>query len=300
MLPVRRLGGLILIGMAMAAMPAAAHDAGALRDAPGWTFTPWMACLFAVSLGLYGVGWFGLHRRSGAGRGRLGRSLLLFGSGWLILALAATSPLHEAGELSFTLHMVEHELIMLAATPLLVLSQPLGVMIWAFSRRGRHALGAVGRSAPVRVPFSFLAGAVPATLLQAAALWLWHAPGLFDLALRSEGLHIVQHLSFLIPSLFFWQAMLANPRVSPGLAVICLFATSVVAGALGALMAFSGGPWYARYAELGLAPFGLTPEEDQQLAGLLMWIPGGLVHVIAALALMGRMLARASTSARPD
>jgi putative membrane protein len=63
-----------------------------------------------------------------------------------------------------------------------------------------------------------------------------------------------------------------------------------VSGALGAFMAFSSSPWYAGYTSLGLAPFGLTPAEDQQLAGLLMWIPGGLVHAFAALALLPRWL----------
>ena len=71
-----------------------------------------------------------------------------------------------------------------------------------------------------------------------------------------------------------------------GKAVICLFITSIVSGALGAFMAFSSSPWYARYAALGLNAWGLTPAEDQQLAGLAMWIPGGLVHAIAALLLL--------------
>jgi cytochrome c oxidase assembly factor CtaG len=74
------------------------------------------------------------------------------------------------------------------------------------------------------------------------------------------------------------------------LAVLCLFVTSLVSGALGALMAFSESPWYAGYARLGMAPFGLTPAEDQQLAGLIMWVPGGLVHALAALALVGMTL----------
>ncbi len=75
-----------------------------------------------------------------------------------------------------------------------------------------------------------------------------------------------------------------------GVAVLCLFATSVISGALGALMAFSESPWYAGYAAMGMAPFGLTAAEDQQIAGLLMWIPGGLVHAAAALILVGAAL----------
>lgn len=74
------------------------------------------------------------------------------------------------------------------------------------------------------------------------------------------------------------------------LAALCMFATSVISGALGALMAFAQSPWYVGYARLGAAPFGLTPAEDQQVAGLIMWVPGGLVHLAAALVLVRGLL----------
>ena len=82
-----------------------------------------------------------------------------------------------------------------------------------------------------------------------------------------------------------------------GVSLLCLFATSAISGALGALMAFSESPWYAGYAAVGMTPAGLTPAEDQQIAGLLMWIPGGLVHAGAALALVGAAL---RTQRTPD
>jgi putative membrane protein len=127
-------------------------------------------------------------------------------------------------------------------------------------------------------------------LLQAISLWLWHAPKLFDLALANPGWHIVQHLSFLVTALLFWWAVLHGRERRVGIAVGCLFFTATVSGALGALMAFSSSPWYAGYAASGLDAFGLTPAEDQQLAGLLMWIPGGLVHALAVLELFARRL----------
>ena len=79
-------------------------------------------------------------------------------------------------------------------------------------------------------------------------------------------------------------------RTAPGIAALCLVVTSIVSGALGALMAFATSPWYAGYARLGMAPFGLSPAEDQQVAGLIMWVPGGLVHAGAALMVMRRIL----------
>jgi cytochrome c oxidase assembly factor CtaG len=252
----------------------------------------------AISLGLYVIGVARLARRSGPGRPVLARRAGFFLMGWLTLVVAAASPLHEAGERSFTLHMIEHELLMLVAAPLLVAARPFGAMVWAFPKAVRKSFGGIEHQPALRAAWLFLAAPVTATLIQAAVLWLWHAPGLFDLALAHEGWHIAQHLSFLISALFFWQAMFdaSGRRGGLGVSALCLFATSLVAGALGALMAFSQSPWYARYAALGMAPFGLTPVEDQQLAGLLMWIPGGLVHAGAALAIIGMALGR---TARP-
>jgi putative membrane protein len=290
MLPLRRLAWLAVL----APTPALAHVTGAFHAEPGWTLEPWLLASLALSAGLYGTGAARLYRRSGPGRETLRRRGALFALGWLTLVLAAVSPLHEAGGQSFSLHMVEHELLMLVAAPLLVLSRPLGAMIWALSAPARHGLAATGRWRWLQAVWRGLTEPLAATLLQAGVLWLWHAPGLFDLALTYEPWHIAQHLSFLISALLFWQAVLTPRRTGVGLAALCLFATSIVAGALGALMALSQSPWYARYALMGMAPFGLTPTEDQQLAGLLMWIPGGLVHAGAALAILAPMLRDAS------
>jgi cytochrome c oxidase assembly factor CtaG len=85
--------------------------------------------------------------------------------------------------------------------------------------------------------------------------------------------------------------MFARPAAARMPAVVgCLFVTSIVGGALGAFMALSTSPWYAAYRAMQLSAFGLTPVQDQQLAGLLMWIPGGLVHAVAGLVLLVRGL----------
>jgi cytochrome c oxidase assembly factor CtaG len=238
-----------------------------------------------VSLSLFVAGAVRLLPRSGHGMGELRWRFIAFLTGWFVMSAAAVSPLHEAGESSFTLHMLEHELFMLVGAPLIVIARPLGIFLWAFPSRARSALGSFSRQSGIRMFWSAISSAAGATVLQAAALWLWHAPSLFERALASEGWHIAQHLSFIVSALLFWTAMLRHRHLHSAAAVaaICLFITSVISGALGALMAFSSSPWYPRYVAMGLAPFGLTPMEDQQLAGLLMWIPGGLVHALAAL-----------------
>lgn len=285
----RRLSAFALM-LAFVSRPALAHDTGVSHlEPPDWTLDPAIIMPLVVTAFLFASGWVRLRRRSTKGAAKLMVRARLFGAGWLILAAALVSPLHEAGERSFAAHMFEHELIMLAAAPLLVLSQPFAVMLWAFPNAGRHSLGSATRSRLIDGPWQLLSAPVAATLIQAAALWLWHAPALFDLALANEGWHAAQHLSFLTSALLFWTAMLSR-RTAAGVSALCLVVTSIVSGALGALMAFATSPWYSAYEQLGMAPFGLTPAEDQQVAGLLMWVPGGLVHAGAALLIMRRLL----------
>lgn len=272
-----RLTALLLLSFTASAAHAHGGAHAVAAGPPGWTLDPGVIGPLALALAVYLIGFTRLRARRS-----LWRSAATFGAGWLVLALALISPLHEAGERSFTLHMIEHELIMLVAALLLPLSRPWGVMLWAFSRPMRAVLASPGRF--VRR----LASPGLATALQAAALWAWHAPPLFNRALGHPGWHVAQHLSFLITALLFWWAMLRTPNRA--LAALCLFATSVIGAALGALMALSASPWYSAYAAMSMMPFGLSPTEDQALAGLIMWVPGGLVHAGAAILLLRRYL----------
>ena len=267
--------------IALAILHAGSH--GPPEGTPGWTVDATVLLPLLLTASLYAIGYARLQHRADAGRSQHRRQALRFAAGWAILALSVVSPLHEGGERSFTLHMIEHELIMVPAALLIAVSRPLGVMLWALPVGARHALGGGARW------WQALAEPVVATLLQALALILWHAPPLFDRALGHESWHITQHLSFLFTALLFWWAMTRTAERSALIAASCLFVTSLIGGGLGALMAFSTSPWYAGYAAMGMMPFGLTPAEDQQLAGLVMWIPGGMAHLGAALVLLARM-----------
>ena len=252
----------------------------------GWTLDPLLTVPLALALLIYFLGWSRLSKRAATPI-----RPLLFLSGWAVLALSLTSPLHEAGEQSFTMHMIEHELIMLVATLLLAASGAGGVLAWGLPRPLRQALGA-GWKSPLQRLWRALTEPVTATVVQGAMMWAWHAPILFDRALGSFGWHIAQHACFFASSLLFWWAML-HPRGRAGgygTSAACLFATSLVGGALGALMSLSSSPWYADYAAMGVTGIGLDPVDDQRLAGLIMWIPGGAVHGLAALALFYKWL----------
>jgi cytochrome c oxidase assembly factor CtaG len=284
------------VALAALLLPAAAsaHEA---TDA-GWTFDPWIVVPLVLAASLYALGASRILARSSIARVHRRRALW-FAAGWLSLAGALVSPLHEAGERSFAAHMLEHEILMLVAAPMLVLARPLGTFAWALPRAAASAVGSLSRGRTFSTIWSALTAPVPATLMQSAALWLWHAPPLFELALARPGWHVVQHLSFFASALAFWTGVLDEHRLQkrPGVAIACLFATALTTGALGALMALSASPWYAAYRALGLTPEGLTPAEDQELAGLLMWIPGGLVHTAAALLIAFRLLS--ASRARP-
>jgi putative membrane protein len=286
----RRIGvrAWLVPALSLAAGPAVAHTVATPQSS--WPAPePWMLVPMLAATGIYAVGFVRLRRRSGPGRGDLDRRGRIFAAGIGVLAAATLSPLHALGARSFTAHMLEHELIMLAAAPLLAWSRPLGAMIWAFPAGGRQALAALPRNSVIGGLWRLFTAPVLATVLQAAALWIWHVPSLFDLALKSEAWHAAQHLAFFVTALFFWSAML-SPRRSPWTAAALLFVTSMASGALGAFMALSVSPWYAPYAALGLAAFGLTPTQDQQLAGALMWAPGGLFHAIVAIAILAPAL----------
>jgi len=184
------------------------------------------------------------------------------------------------------MHMIEHEIIMLVSALLLVAARPGAVFLWAFPARVRRGLAGAGRW-PL---WTVLTDPLVATAIQAVAIVVWHVPWLFDLTLRSEAWHIAQHLSFVGSALLFWWAML-HGRGGFMLAALCLFVTGMIGGGLGALMALSQSPWYEGYASLGLTGIGLRPEQDQQLAGLIMWVPAGLWHLAAALWFLMRGIA---------
>ncbi|HEX7052832.1 MAG TPA: cytochrome c oxidase assembly protein [Burkholderiales bacterium] len=210
------------------------------------------------------------------------RAALSFYAGCAAAAGALLGPLHELAEERLWAHMVQHELLMVLAAPLLVLGRPLKMLVRALPARWRRF---------VRVP-RLCSDAAFGSITHAAAVWLWHAPAFFAAALASPWLHFAQHASFFGSALLFWWSIAAPGRRHLA-AIGALFATMVHTGVLGALMTFSRGSWYPGY-ELA----------DQQLAGLVMWVPAGLVYPLAAVFLgaqwLSRSVRRAGASIRSD
>ncbi len=223
----------------------------------------------------------------GRGRGLRKWEVAAFWGGWVMLAVALVSPLHPWGRVLFSAHMVQHELLMVAAAPLLVLARPGVAVMFALPRGEAREVSRMVRAEKVRRVWRTLTEPFVAWGLHAAALWVWHVPRFFQATLRSQVMHDLQHVIFFGTALLFWWALIhgrAGLR-GFGVAVLYLFTTMLHSGALGALIALADEVIYPAYSRSGDA-WGLSAMEDQQLGGLIMWVPAGLVYVVAALALI--------------
>jgi cytochrome c oxidase assembly factor CtaG len=296
--PARHVARGVAFVVASAARCSYAHPLDAVETAatlPGASFEPWVVACLLISAFLYAVGLARLWERAGPGRGVHRRRAIAFAAGWLATAAALVSPLDALGNHLFSAHMVQHEVLMIVAAPLFVLGRPLGVWAWAMPMSWRRAVGRFFHRSGWRKPWLIVTAPLAAWIVHALALWLWHVPALFEAALTSTTVHTLQHTSFLVAALLYWWSVAgigAGGR-QRGAAMLSLFTTMIHTGALGALLTLSPLPWYSVYAGRTSA-FGIDPLEDQQLGGLVMWIPAGLAYVACGLATASHWLRRPS------
>ena len=246
--------------------------------------------LLAASAAMYGVGLSRLWHAAGTGRGVRRSDAWMFAAGWVIVAIALLSPLHALGGVLFSAHMAQHELLMTVAAPLLVIGKPLIPFVWALSPRWRRITGRMTGATAFAAPWRAITHPTSAFFIHAAAIWLWHLPPWYDASVTNETVHAAQHASFFLTALLFWWVVLQPSAARGGTAVsiALLFGTVMHTGALGAVLTLTTRLLYPVYAAT-TAPWGLLPVEDQQIGGLIMWVPGGLAYVIAALALVLRL-----------
>jgi putative membrane protein len=216
-----------------------------------WNLDPW---LLAALLGIA----FVYARASGGFAPRRQRA---FGAAFALALALFVSPFCALSSALFSARVTHHVLLTVALAPLLVTSMPRerlrfpgGVAIWAAA--------------------------------QAGIFWLWHAPPAYAWALSSDAAYWLMQASLLLSAVGFWAAL---RRVAAPAAVLALLATMVQMGLLGALIAFAGVPLYAPHF-LTTTPWGLSALQDQQLAGLIMWVPGAGFYLGAALFLLNRWM----------
>ena len=197
-----------------------------------------------------------------------------------VVVVALVSPLDALSGALASAHMVQHVLLLLVAAPLLALSSPGVTLLRGTPPAVRHTTGRWRRRLrPLRSPAA-------AWALHVGTIWFWHAAVPYDAALDNDLVHVAQHASYLVTGLLFWQVVLGGRRaVSKGLGILLVFTMAMQSVFLSALLTFASAPWYAGYASTTRA-WHLEPLADQQLAGVIMWIPAGLVYLGAALALL--------------
>jgi cytochrome c oxidase assembly factor CtaG len=291
-----------VLGFLAIARLASAHEAGpaSLGELGSWwAFDPGVVLPLVLSGFLYALGVWRLRAaaQSAFGNGEI----ICYTVGWLTLVIALVSPLHPWGSVLFSAHMTQHELLMLVAAPLLVLGRPMIPFLWALPRATARRIARWARAYWWKRAWQVTTAPFIAWLIHAVVLWTWHVPFLFQATRDSEFVHALQHGSFLFSALLFWWAILHGRRraVGFGVAVLYMFTTALHSGLLGALLTFTRTIWYPIYSDT-TQPWGLTPLEDQQLGGLIMWIPAGLVYVIAGLALFAGWLRESEKRASPS
>jgi putative membrane protein len=295
----RLVGLLPLCALILDAGPAFAHDGRPLEPHDlwrAWTFDAGVMMPLVLAAMLYLIGLRTLTRTAAAhGRGARRRRAVGFAIGWLVLAVALLSPMHALSEALFSMHMVQHELLMVIAAPVLVLSRPVVPMLWSLPAPWRRHVARALHASPVRRVWTVVSTIPAAWAIHAVAIWMWHLPMLYDRTLTSSVAHAFQHVSFFATAVLFWWSVARN-RTARTAGVLALFTTAVHTGALGALIALSPAPWYPRYGETSGA-WGLTALEDQQLAGLIMWMPATVAYAAGALWLVARWLREPRTRA---
>lgn len=278
--------GLSLIFL-MPCAPAAAHSG------PDYTAVESTSLIILLAFAaFYALGATRLWRRAGGARGIARGQALIFAAGWGALALLYLPAVREGSAGLFAAHMIEHEWAILIVAPLLILGQPFAAFAWALPRPLLKALTRLRRG----LQAAWRAATEPlfATLQHALVVWIWHASSLYELALQDRTTHVVQHACLLVSALIFWRAMLFSPQ--KGLVLFCLFFTVVQSGFLGVLLTLSERLWSASQSA-NAGAWGLTAIEDQQLAGLIMWVPAGLLYTGAALWVASAWITRAPKDA---
>jgi putative membrane protein len=250
-----------------------------------WTFEPGVVLSLAAFASMYALGLRRLWRTAGVGSGISRGQAAAFASGWLALVVALVSPLDALSDVLFAAHMAQHELLIVVAAPLIVLGAPAIAIMWLLPSARRKTVFETIRRRPVLAAWWTITAPATAWLLHAVALWVWHLPELYDAALEDGYVHAAQHISFFGTAALFWWGIAHGRygRLAYGAAVLYVFATALHSGVLGALLTFSQTPWYSTYASADARPWGFTPLEDQQLAGLLMWVPAGAIFVVVGL-----------------
>jgi putative membrane protein len=280
----------------MAPAAVAAHE-GAHGHAPFAPSSPSPWDLIAIGLllvsgSLYAIGHWRLRRHVGRARGR---EAAAFFAGWVVMLIAVLPPIDGLASILFSAHMLQHELLMLVGAPLMIAGRPLSTCLWGMPGPVRPLAAGLLQQRAIGGGWRWLTAPAIAWVLHGVILWVWHVPALYEWAVRDEGIHAIQHATFVGSSLLFWWGLIYGRygRAGYGASVFYVFTTVVHTGLLGAVFALTPTVLYPVYADRSL-----DPVADQQLAGLVMWVPAGLVLTVTGIALFAAWLGEAERRGR--
>jgi cytochrome c oxidase assembly factor CtaG len=268
------------------------HDPVLTTVFQSWTFDPWIITPLGLSAGIYLRGWRDLHRRLPR-RFTVWR-LIAFQAGLLTLFLALASPLHPLAELLLQFHMIQHLLLMMVVPPLLWLGAPILPLLRGLPRPVlQYLLGTFFGSTALQRRAHFLTHPIVCLLAFTVSNVAWHLPSLYELALRSEFWHNVQHICFLGTGLLFWWPVVQpwpSRRRWPQWAMIpYLLIADIQNTALSAFLMFSERILYPTYASVPRL-WAISAIDDQAAAGAIMWVPGSVIFLIPVAILAIRLL----------
>jgi putative membrane protein len=209
--------------------------------------------------------------------------------GYAALVVALVSPLHTVGEQYFSVHMVQHLLLTLVAPPLLLLANSMPVLLWALPPDDRVTIGRlVGQPGPIRSTLRALTHPLLAWWLFVLTQWLWHQPGAYQLALENRWVHYAEHIAFFGTAVLFWWPVIGAPPLRSALGYPARLGYTFLAWMantfLGAGITLARGPLYSFYVTSAQSR-GTDAAIDQELAGLMMWIPGDVLFAIILILL---------------
>ncbi|HEX7130245.1 MAG TPA: cytochrome c oxidase assembly protein [Rhodanobacteraceae bacterium] len=250
-----------------------------------WNWEPWLLACIAITTVPYLIGIARMDREQR--RRILGRwRALSFLAGIAVLLLALESPLDGVADDLFSAHMLQHMLLLLVIPPLLVAGRPVITWLWAFNLDARRGMVRGWTRAGLQSAFRVLLRPLVVWVLLTIALCFWHLPGPYGWALHHEWVHDLEHLSFLALSLAFWTIVIEpygrRRALGYGGTIVFVVSSGFVMSLIGAILTLAPHPVYA--VHLDTARYGLTALADQQLAGIIMWIPSNLIHLGALCA----------------
>jgi cytochrome c oxidase assembly factor CtaG len=268
-------------------VPGAAPDVSLLS----WNFEPVVVWPVLTTAALYLDGWRRLSRRMPDRFGA--RHLVATMAGIASILVALTSPLDALSVLLLQAHMTQHLLLMVVAPPLLWVGAPVAPILLGLPRCVRRTVIRALAVPQFRQLSHVLADPALDWVAFIVVFWVWHVPALYDLALRSDAWHHVEHGCFFVTALLFWRpVILPWPTRSswPRWAMIPYLALADLQNsALAATLTFSDHVLYSTYAAVPRL-WGLSALDDQAIAGVIMWVPGSLVFLLPVVWLVATTL----------